>query len=167
MHVSSHLQNARDHKLLNSRGGFTYHEVFVVCAIIGIIGLMALANFRQQVPSYMLERAAWKVATDLRKARMQAVSDTVPVQVSFDAVQHLYTIWADQNTNGLVDTGEQTSHSLSNINNIAISLSPASATFLPRGELIGVSGVWDIQVTVTDIGHRYVRVMPNGHIDRL
>lgn len=54
--------------------GFTLLEMLVVLAIMGIIAVLILANYRQGQKNYVLTQAAQKLAGDIRGAQNMAVA---------------------------------------------------------------------------------------------
>jgi len=54
--------------------GFTLFEMLVVIAIIAIISILVLANYRQGQKTYALEQSAQKLVSDIRQVQGMAIS---------------------------------------------------------------------------------------------
>ncbi|MGB5686851.1 MAG: GspH/FimT family pseudopilin [Candidatus Electrothrix sp.] len=65
-------------------GGFSFVELMVVIALIGILSAIALPSFLRSLPEKRLKNAARNLYVDLQKARLQAVKENKKVQVRFN-----------------------------------------------------------------------------------
>ncbi|HEY3301994.1 MAG TPA: GspH/FimT family pseudopilin [Candidatus Binatia bacterium] len=63
--------------------GFTLIELLVAMGVAGILMGIAVPRFYALLPGIRLASAARQVATDLQLARMRAISQRVPVTVTF------------------------------------------------------------------------------------
>ncbi|MBN1676385.1 MAG: GspH/FimT family pseudopilin [Kiritimatiellae bacterium] len=147
------------------RAGFTAIEMAMVAAIVGLLALFVISDYLRQRPRQLLMEATLKVATDMRAARMQAISENVPVVVAFDAASKRYTIWGDSNTNGVVDPGERETQSLNANPDLSVAVNAVQGTFSPGGAFQTAPGYAEIQLAVAEAGTRYVRILPYGHVD--
>ena len=96
-----------------NRQGHTLLEIMIVAALIGSVGLFAVANLRGKMPRYYLDRATTQLVNDLTSARMRAISQALLADCSFSG--KTYRIWVDANTNGLADVGETVKRSLADV----------------------------------------------------
>ncbi|MFI5372114.1 MAG: Tfp pilus assembly protein FimT/FimU [Candidatus Eisenbacteria bacterium] len=89
------------------RRGFTLVELMVLIVIAGLVLGFGLPAFLEMKRSAGVERARQQLELDLEAARRTALTDRVPVIVSFDtAPSTSYGILTDRNGNGVPDTGE-------------------------------------------------------------
>lgn len=72
--------------------GFTMIELIVTLAVLAILIGIAIPSYNSLMPRYRLSGAARQVATDLMKARMQAVKLSTNVTVTFNGTTDSYTI---------------------------------------------------------------------------
>ena len=145
-----------------NRQGHTLLEIMIVAALIGSVGLIAVANLRGKMPGYYLDRATTQLVNDLTSARMRAISQALPADVSINASAKTYSIWVDANTNETADVGETVKRSLADVPGLTMKTFPSSLTFSPRGRLPGVNSFWWSRLEVGNAGTRYVRVLPSG-----
>ena len=143
---------------------FTLLEMVIVVALISVITAIAVSNIVGRMPTYRLEQASWRITSDLRAARMNAVSKSTDVVVTFDTSAKSYTIWTDADKDGAVDSGEQVTKSLSDIAGITLYTYPSTGTFKPQGTFSSTYYYWYISVN-TSAGYRYVYVFPSGQVD--
>ncbi|MDD2730767.1 MAG: prepilin-type N-terminal cleavage/methylation domain-containing protein [Candidatus Portnoybacteria bacterium] len=69
------------------KAGFTLLEVLVVIFIMGLLGSLALANFRQGEQAYNLSVAARKVVSDLRRVQNLAMSGIGQTGIEDDDIE--------------------------------------------------------------------------------
>ncbi len=72
--------------------GFTMIELIVTLAVLAILIGIAIPSYNSLMPRYRLNGAARLVATDLMRARMQAVKLSTNVTVTFNSSTDSYTI---------------------------------------------------------------------------
>lgn len=96
---------------LNRHSAFTLIELLVVMFIIGLLTSVVLANYRSGQEQYILEQAAQKLVSDIRKAQNMAISGVEITGVcdednSCDGYglyanmnNNFYIIYADKNSN--------------------------------------------------------------------
>jgi Tfp pilus assembly protein FimT len=139
--------------------------MIVVAGLVVLVGAMAAANYRGQLPRYCQERCAFELAAGLRAARAQAQSFNAPVQVTLDAVAARYTTWSDRNTNGAVDAGEQTVVDLEAGRHVSLVANAAGGAFDTRGRFGCSNGCWTVVLRASGLADRTVRVLPGGQVD--
>ena len=128
--MSSQLFNSR------SRAGFSLTEMVVVVAIMGVTASFATWETVRRKPRAELNRAAWEITTQLRRARLQAISRNRPCEVTFDTSDLTCTTWTDDDEDGAVDAGEATTVDLSDIEDLNMWVWPdTSCTFDTRGHI--------------------------------
>ncbi len=84
---------------MKERAGFTLTEILVAAAIIGVFSAIAYPNLVNWLPRYRLDRVAAQMEGHLRLARLQSMTEGVPVRVEFSNSARTYRI-------GLYDTVE-------------------------------------------------------------
>ena len=72
--------------------GFTFLEVIVVLAIIGILSALAVSDISAFTGRLRLETAARNISTDLREIRMKATLDRNNYTIYFDTINKLYEL---------------------------------------------------------------------------
>lgn len=92
-------------RLFGNRKGFTLIELIVATAILGILAELVATVIMNQMPRYRLNSATRQLTWDLMSARMKAVSDFNNLKVIFPS-DHEYTVWADSNSDNIVDNDE-------------------------------------------------------------
>ena len=78
-------------------GGFSFVELMVVIALIGLLSAVALPSFLRSLPEKRLKNAARNLYVDLQKARLQAVKENRKVTVRFHEAGKYYYIDNDEN----------------------------------------------------------------------
>lgn len=157
------MKDSRNNR--RTRSGYTLTETATVVTLLGVLSLFIVGDHRGQRPRYVLDRTALQLAVTLRAARMQAVSENTPVTVNLDLAQKQCAVCADSNTNGIIDADEQELQSLDYGNNVAMQANATQGCFDSRGVFTSSNFCWNIQVTVPDVGCRWIHVMPSGQID--
>jgi type II secretion system protein H len=75
-------------------GGFTLTEMLVVLAILALVSATALHfDWSGSLANERLRSAAQQLASDLRRARSQAIADGVTAGISFDVAGRRYIRW--------------------------------------------------------------------------
>jgi prepilin-type N-terminal cleavage/methylation domain-containing protein len=76
--------------------GFTLLELIAVMALIAIMAALAVPNYLAWLPKYRLDDAARSLRSDLRLARMRAVSEGRIFIVTFEVEKGSYNIYVDR-----------------------------------------------------------------------
>jgi len=66
--------------LSRDRSGFTLLEIMIVMALVGVLLAATIPNFSKIIPEMKVDKAASKLAADLRMAQQRAISDMVIVR---------------------------------------------------------------------------------------
>ncbi|MCW5213283.1 GspH/FimT family pseudopilin [Desulfobulbus sp. TB] len=148
-------------KLSNSRG-FSFVELIVVIALVGLLSAIGLPSLLRSLPEKRLKNAARSLYADLQKARLQAVKENAMAFVQFTPADGSYALYVDEDGDkslditvdrlvmqvGLNDYGAvQYGCNATNLNNWR---EPA-ATDVPN-TTIPTSGVTDNNITFTTLG---------------
>lgn len=80
--------------------GFSFVELMVVIALIGILSAIGLPSFLSALPEKRLKAAARNVYADLQRARMLAVKKNKKVTVRFNEAEEYYYIDEDEDGTG-------------------------------------------------------------------
>ena len=145
-----------------NRQGHTLLEIMIVAALIGSVGLIAVANLRGKMPEYYLDRATTQLVNDLTSARMRAISQALPADFSINSSAKTYSIWVDANTNGTTEAGETEKSSLASVPGLSIRTSSSSLTFSPRGRLPGINHSWRCRLEIDNASEHNVFVWSSG-----
>jgi prepilin-type N-terminal cleavage/methylation domain-containing protein len=147
------------------RDGFTLTEMAITAGIVVIVGAIAVANHRRSTPRYRLERATARLATDLGAARMRAISECLPVTVTFNVAAGHYTISCDSNTNGTIEAYEKSAELLDSDVNMVMGGSCTQGCFSARGSFNATVPFWLIKLGANNAdGKRLIYVLPNGQV---
>ena len=77
---------------MQNDSGFTLVELMIVCAIVGVLALVATPVLVSVLPAYKLKSAATDLVSDFRLARSLAIKLNKPVSIAFDATNNSYKI---------------------------------------------------------------------------
>ncbi|MCI5222095.1 MAG: prepilin-type N-terminal cleavage/methylation domain-containing protein [Candidatus Electrothrix sp. AR4] len=69
---------------INKSSGFSFVELMVVIALVGILSAIGLPNFLAGLPEKRLKGATRNMFSDLQKARLLAVKNNEPVTFTFN-----------------------------------------------------------------------------------
>ena len=151
------------------RRGFTIAELLMVVLIMGIMAMLVTPAVVSRLPDYFINDTQDHLVAQMRTARMTAMADSAPVEVSFDTGAGRFTVWADTNNNNAVDSGESRDFALASNRRVAVSVAPVRGVFRATGEFVsGSMGqpslLIDIQATGTT-RRRGVRIWPSGRVE--
>ena len=147
------------------RMGFTLTEMVVTAGIMVIVGAIVVADHRRSQPRYRLERATARLATDLSAARMRAISECMPVSVTFNVTGGHYAIACDSNTNGTNETAEISIELLDSEINMVLGGSCTQGQFSARGSFSAAVPFWLIKLNAGQADdQRLIYVLPNGQV---
>ncbi len=133
-----------DAKMKKARRGFTLIEMMIAVVLIGIVALMTLPNVIGRLPEYRLTGVSWKLTADMKLARIRAITQGVPAQLDFSHVgEGRYSIWTDNNKNGIKDTGEVLTTDFSDKPDVRMWCWPQNGRFYPDGSFSGGSESWE------------------------
>lgn len=136
-------------------------ELSVVSTIIMVAGGLAVGNFVKLVPEKVLEGGRSQVMLDLRLARSAAIHYNTDSQLTFDNAQDKYTIWTDQDHDGVVDGGEVIVRTL----DAGLDLwgYPTTGSFNPQGAFVSSISYGYVSL-ISDAGTEVMHLTANGHI---
>jgi prepilin-type N-terminal cleavage/methylation domain-containing protein len=70
-------------KLRTNQAGFTIIEVLAAMGVAGLLMVIGMPIFTKTLPAIRLTDAARQIATELQHARMKAIAESMPHQISF------------------------------------------------------------------------------------
>ena len=95
-------------KILKNRTGFTLVELSVTLGLLGILTAIAVPSYISYLPRHRLQTSVRQIYDDMQLAKIRAVKDNTAACITFDAVNDNYTVFLDNNLNGLPDDGAAT-----------------------------------------------------------
>ena len=120
-------------KFIRSSRGLTTPELLVALAIAGILMGVAVPNLISWLPTKQLSDATRQVATDLRLARMKAISQNTKFRINFVSTT-TYRFERDTNNNGTYEIpSEIESGPFSLPEGITVTATGPTSEFQPRG----------------------------------
>ena len=149
-----------------TKGGYTVLEQAIVVAIMTMLLAIAFVNHMHRSSEYLLDKASWELTTALRSTRMQAISECIPIEVTIDTGLNEYRVWRDSNANGVKDAGEDVASSLAYSKDLEITANTGKGVFEPKGTFTAATGYWALSLTAQDQPEHWLRVLPNGQVDR-
>jgi prepilin-type N-terminal cleavage/methylation domain-containing protein len=161
----------------SSRDGFSLPEVIVVVGIVSIVATFGTWEIVRRKPVADLNRAAWEISTQLRRARLQAISRNEPCEISFNTTDLTCTSWTDDDGDGAIDDGESFTSDLSDIPELYMWVWPQEAcTFDSRGHITTSS--WEdesgettfvnlqyVYLFIPEAGGKLMYIYQNGQVD--
>ncbi|WP_339138769.1 MAG: GspH/FimT family pseudopilin [Candidatus Electrothrix sp. GW3-4] len=76
---------------IRSQQGFTFAELMIVIAIIGILSAIGIPSFLHSLPEKRLKNAARNLYADLQKVRLLAVKENKNVIITFNTAAGTYS----------------------------------------------------------------------------
>ncbi|NQT92733.1 MAG: prepilin-type N-terminal cleavage/methylation domain-containing protein [Lentisphaerae bacterium] len=144
--------------------GFSLIEIMLVVAIMAFAALLTVPSVIKRVPYYRLDGAVSSVLAELRAARMAAVSENQPVEVSLDAPNRLLVVLIDRNENDVYESDETVTLKIAESEKVSVSVSVTNGTFTPRGDFQCDEGLWKITVVSQGAGEKFVYVFQSGQV---
>jgi len=95
-------------KILKNKKGFTLTEVVVTLSILAVMTAISLPSYISWLPRHKLQTSARQIYDDLNLAKIRAVKDNTVARITFNAGTDNYTVFLDNNLNGLPDDGAST-----------------------------------------------------------
>lgn len=91
-----------------NKKGFTLLEMLIILTIMGIMGAMLYPAFNRMVANYRLRNVVFELATDLNKAKIEAIRRNAFVSFNFDTTNNRYIIFVEDKfaRNWVLDPGE-------------------------------------------------------------
>ena len=74
-------------------GGFTLIEILIVMGLMGVFVALMLPDFNRVIPEMKVDKAASKMAADLRMAQQEAVTDMSYVWFVMSTSSNAYLTW--------------------------------------------------------------------------
>lgn len=158
--------------------GFSLTELMVVMGIVSVLAAFGTWEMVRRKPVADLNRAAWELSAQLRRARLQAISRNEPCEVEFDTSALTCRAWTDDDEDGAVDAGEAVTADLSGIPGLHMYVGPEDiCTFDSRGhvstgswvhEETGESAIINLQyvhLAVPGAGGKVMYIYQNGQVD--
>ena len=145
--------------------GFTLTELITTIAIMGMVVVAAAPSVISRIPNQRLSRANWQVYMDLNQAKARAVSENREVVVNIDSGNEAYTMWVDENENGLREADESSTRSVADIPGIQLTGYPSEFRFQPDGTMESTYYFAYVRVSEPSAGDKLVYTFANGSID--
>ena len=88
--------------------GFTFIELMIVLAVMGILAVIATPNLRSYLAQRRMNGAARQLTMDLMRARSDAVTTNKKIIVSLSSSHHQYSFVTDNDGSETINTGDTT-----------------------------------------------------------
>lgn len=72
------------------QGGFTLLEILIVMGIVGVLVAVIIPDFNRVIPEMKVDKAARKLATDLRMAQQKAIAEMALVRFRVEVGENRY-----------------------------------------------------------------------------
>lgn len=95
-------------KILKHRKGVTMTEIAVVLSLIAIMTAIAVPSYISWLPRHKLQTSVRQIHDDMQLAKIRAVKDNTDTCITFSILNDTYTVFLDNNGNGLPDDGAAT-----------------------------------------------------------
>ena len=76
--------------MMHKNSGFTFTELMVTIAVIGILAALAIPNFISWLPNYRLKSGAEEIQSTLQLARITAIKENATATVDFNTANETY-----------------------------------------------------------------------------
>jgi len=161
------MQVNRARQSRSQAAGYTLTELTVAMAVVGLVAVMAFTTYLGRRRYDWLQKAALELTSELRAARMRAVSEATTVFVAFDSEHRQCRFWCDLNTNGTMESDEIEVRDLGDIPDLNMHVTATNGAFLPSGAFSASNGYCQIRLWRGHAGSKVVRILPHGQVDWL
>jgi len=144
-------------------GGYTITELSVVMGIIALVGGAAATDYVKRMPYHRMNKAIDQITSDLRLARMEAISENREVSVLFDSANSAYAVWKDSDEDGRVDKDELETKTFDDGSGIKMITHPDRGVFSPDG-MFRTQNAFCYVAIFTDLQSSSLVLSPNGHV---
>lgn len=128
---------------------FTLIEMMLVISIMGLMSALAIPSLVSRLPDMHLNNTIWQLNALMRSARTQAMAESCRVELSLNATNSTYEIWADRNHDNLKTDNELLSRTVDGLNKVEYSYWPqntvafhADGTFVSGDDYYNVMWFW-------------------------
>lgn len=90
-------------KNLSNSKGFSFVELMVVIALVGLLSAIGLPSLLRSLPEKRLKNAARSLYADLQKARLQAVKENAMAFMQFTPADGSYVLYVDEDGDKSLD----------------------------------------------------------------
>ena len=162
-------KSGRDKQSLYNVQGYSLVEILVVMFLFAFMALFAAPRFVKQMPTRRLKRAARTMKGHFTQARIQAMSQGLPVQLSFDESADEYTIWSDTNEDTIQDADEFKTYEVDPASKVNMTIYlGGDSSFRPDGSYRVPGATWNIlyiELETTDtFTNNWIVVWPAGQV---
>ncbi len=70
--------------------GYTLIEILIVMGLVGVFMAIILPDFKRAIPQMKVDKAAFKMAADIRMAQQKAIAEMAMVRVQVEISQNRY-----------------------------------------------------------------------------
>jgi prepilin-type N-terminal cleavage/methylation domain-containing protein len=88
---------------MKKENGFTFMELAIVMAIIGILSSIAVPAYNSWLPRYRLKHAAMDLRANMSSVKLEAIKNNSDWAIVFDTGNNAYHVCSDDGVNNIWD----------------------------------------------------------------
>jgi Tfp pilus assembly protein FimT len=147
----------------SNKAGYSMMEMVVVMGIMAVTTGGVASDYVSRAPYRQLNGAVSQLTSDLRLARMEAISSKQKVQIIFLNQENGYAVWRDNDRDGLIAQAELETKTFDGKGAVSIEAYPNQGTFRPDGRFTSANEFCYVSIQ-TDCMADSLLISPNGYV---